>query len=99
MANIQRTITNRHDWSYRRLPGLPGAHELKKLGQEKWGYLCMNCRKAWDPEDGDPPIGGCPSGTKVMHMGRSCQADHVKHETRALADQAQREHDEEQRLA
>jgi hypothetical protein len=91
MANIQSKVTNRHDWTYRPLPGLPGALELKKLGRTKWGLLCMNCRKAWDPDDGSPPVDGCPTGVKVMNMGRSRQADHVAQENRALREQADRE--------
>ncbi len=99
MANIPSVVTNRHDWSYRRLPGLPGAYYLKQLGKEKWGFLCMNCRKAWDPDEGSPPVGGCSSGTKVMNMGRSCQADHVKQELLALQEQSKREQDDDRRLA
>lgn len=94
MANIRKE-ENRHDWTYRPLPGLPGALELKKLGRTKWGLLCMNCRKAWDPDDGSPPVDGCPSGVKVMNMGRSRMKDHEEHEARALADQSAKEYQQE----
>lgn len=94
MANLFK-VKNRHDWTYRPLPGLPGAHELKKLGLQKYGFLCMNCRQAHDPDNGSPPVDGCTSGVNVMRMGRSRQADHVEQEQRLLAKQAEREQQQE----
>jgi len=98
MANIRAKVTNRHDWTYRPLPGLPGALELKKLGLQKMGFLCMNCRKAWDPDDGSPPVDGCLSGVKVMNLGPARQADYTQQERRIMAEQAERIHADDQRM-
>lgn len=90
MANI-RTESNRHRWSYRPLPSLPGAHEMKKQGQVKRGYLCMNCRQAWDPDNGDPPVTGCLLDNNAMLLGKSRMHDLTRQEQRLLAEQGERE--------
>lgn len=94
MANI-RTESNRHRWTYRPLPGLPGAHEAKKYGEAKRGYFCTNCRSAWDPERGDPPVSGCLLDQDAMKLGRSRLDDLSQQERRLMDAQNARERAED----
>lgn len=64
---------------------------MRKYGQKKRGYFCTNCRAAWDPDNGDPPVVGCLLDNDAMRLGRARLHDLDVQERRLLRAQAERE--------
>lgn len=86
MANIQHIVTARHDWQHNRLhnPLHPRADHRGLV----LAMICMNCRKAWYPdEQGSPPLGGCLTDIQVRRVGKERQKDYLEQEMRMRSEQ------------